>query len=346
MDTLVIVRKIREAESLADTGRHDDARAVLEPLLESASLTEGHKDLLAKKLTLFERQRQRLIRRAAGDPSTAATVVRDADDVNASDRPTDLQVEHHSSGVATEVVPKEKQSSSRSLTRSTSNDFHADSAPPVQAMGEETPAPGLPAAADTDVPAPGPSGRYGGQSDLSGRADAYFAALDGHSDIELEQLVEQLPPDDPRRSLALEVIKLRREVERIKSGSSEAAKPDTRRHRNAEHPQSGSFRIPASQLNTIVRTAAGTDGVDVHMPGRDDDDAALKVLRRDSVSSRTSALKAEARPSVVREAVESAGHERVNRARPFLFGVALIFGALLIVWTVILVIKTVSTSAE
>src|SRR5690606_31938796 len=100
MDTLVIVRKIREAESLADSGKHGDARRVLEPLLTSDGLSETHRKLVAKKLDLFAKQQERMTRiisrratsitereNAASNESSERTAIRSAIDPDKSERP-------------------------------------------------------------------------------------------------------------------------------------------------------------------------------------------------------------------------------------------------------------------
>lgn len=88
METLVIVRRIREAESLAASGQHDDASQLLEPLLTAGELTDTHRQLISKKIGLFKRQKERLTRivsrRATAlrvresDESAERTAIRDA----------------------------------------------------------------------------------------------------------------------------------------------------------------------------------------------------------------------------------------------------------------------------
>lgn len=82
------------------------------------------------------------------------------------------------------------------------------------------------------------------------------------------------------------------------------------------------------------------------MPSRDDDAADLKVLRRDSMSARLAAAGGEARPSVVHEAVESGTYAKASRAKPFLIGLGLVGIVLLVVWTIILVVQSLSQTAE
>ncbi|MHC4841617.1 MAG: hypothetical protein ACYTDT_11810, partial [Planctomycetota bacterium] len=62
METLIIVRRIREAESLAASGKHDDAGELLRPLLDGDGLTDTHRKLISKKIDLFKRQKDRLTR--------------------------------------------------------------------------------------------------------------------------------------------------------------------------------------------------------------------------------------------------------------------------------------------
>ncbi|MCC6575036.1 MAG: hypothetical protein IT462_14765 [Planctomycetes bacterium] len=62
MDTLIIIRKIREAEVLADQGKHGDARKTLEPLLGEQGLSDNQRNLLVKKIDLFDKQKDRATR--------------------------------------------------------------------------------------------------------------------------------------------------------------------------------------------------------------------------------------------------------------------------------------------
>ena len=424
MDTLVIVRKIREAEALADAGKHGDARRLLEPLLSDDALTETHRKLVLKKIDLFNKQQERMTRiisrRATSitgrgtfvdvaDQSSARTAIRKAVpeqsnrptelaiEKDRTERPTDLTIEKEVRGAPTEVVPRarhvdtevperghklkveprSRQSSGswvaiderREITRppdpgdsqelapvadgdgldalvepadedprktelfvasssTRESQVHdsvvqvapdEDSAPvitryhagqgdkPVTHSGNETPVPW------NDTPVPQSSTRteatvhdnlVSGESDtlivptLPDKeddstylmADDYFKSRAStrnrreRSNPELKALADRLPDDDLRRELALEVVKLR---EQLKTSSrdtkSEGTRVGSRKIEREDRPESGSFHIPASQVNTIVRRAAGTDRIEVHMPGRDEDASELQVLRKDSV---------------------------------------------------------------
>jgi hypothetical protein len=264
MDTLVIVRKIREAETLADSGDHGGAQSLLGSLLDDQALTDAHRELIARKLKLFDKQRQRMTRlNAHPDESSELTAIIEPTD--SERRPTDVLKEEATHGVPTEVVPKRSAIHGRAIRIPTLKRSDLD---PDAAVDHDTHRVGTPKSTRRDteksgplpeVPAPGPTkpptGNYFGRRTRSG--------------TELMALVDQLPEDDLRRELAYEVVKLRDEVERIKSTRSETP--------------ARSFEIPASQVNTIVRTAAGTQGINVHMPAREEEATELKVLRKDSV---------------------------------------------------------------
>ncbi|MCB9895180.1 MAG: hypothetical protein H6839_12070 [Planctomycetes bacterium] len=425
MDTLVIVRKIREAEALADAGKHGDARRLLEPLLTDDALTEAHRKLVHKKIDLFRKQHERMTRivsrRATSvttresvdeaDQSSARTAIRAAvrdhsdrpteisiEKENKSERPTDLTIEKDvPQGAATEVVPKARDvdtevperghrlkveprkshqssgmwaaiddqrrevkrppdpSDSQELAPVLESDSldtgddeassadtiitppirdsivqvvdDDDSAPtisrfsgttgdkPVHPVGNETPAPWH----DTPVPQSGSSRTtsinatpppvtvrdsvvVSGSDTLAVPAlpdkdddstyllaDDYFTSRPSarnreRSNPELKALADRLPDDDLRRELALEVVKLREQLENSgKESKREATRAGSRKIEREDRPASGSFHIPASQVNTIVRRAAGTDQIEVHMPGREEDASELQVLRKDSV---------------------------------------------------------------
>ncbi|MCF6227266.1 MAG: hypothetical protein L3J82_01205 [Planctomycetes bacterium] len=130
METLIIVRRIREAESLAASGHHDDAESLLEPLLAGDGLSETHRTLIRKKIDLFKRQKDRLTRiisrRATAihvdDPSDESsdrtairaaisgekqTIVRSSED-DKSERPTGPAAKVPGSENPTESVPTPK----------------------------------------------------------------------------------------------------------------------------------------------------------------------------------------------------------------------------------------------
>lgn len=436
MDTLVIVRRIREAETLADKGSHGEAMRLLEPLLGEAALQEAHRTLIRKKLELFEKQRARVTRimtRSASSSSglTAISAVRrpaaDSDKSSeltairkpvdpATERPTDVPLDKTPPGVPTEAVPKLQSRGNSAMLRKPGvavpghdtelgqrdstevearpvssgqttvhmppprspdstvlmpgparpskpdpnesqelaplaedpiAEEHGDddprstsifALPPspvvvdqviqprpesapnlvrVSTPQEETktPPPAPRAAASVDnipapapvpvrdsivmphthnvipTPAPGPPRPRVDDDSTYLLADDHFAARPpsrkpSQSTPDLKALVDRLPDDDLRRELALEVVRLREELEKSRRGAATQDSPSRRVER--VKPESGTFHIPASQANTIVRRAAGSDRIEVHMPSRDEDIAELQVLRRDSVRGKKS----------------------------------------------------------
>ena len=462
MDTLVIVRKIREAEALADAGKHGAARRVLEPLLGDGALTDSHKKLVTKKLDLFAKQQERMTRiisrRATSvstrdddsDKSSARTAIRNPVEKEKSERPTDLTIEKEVRGVPTEVVPRAQDvdtevpdskghklkveprtqqssgmwnaisdrrevvrppdpSESQELAPVSDDSIHGEeegdlpktdifvappdppkvsdskiqvatdeeSAPsigrysvdkPVYPKGNDTPAPGW---NDTPVPqsnTPAPGSR-GDLTEIPGRervpvrdsivvppadddpdkrddstylmAEEYFSKRVSkrqreRSNPELKALADRLPDDDLRRELALEVVKLREQLESSKSSRKEGTRSGSKKIQREDRPESGSFHIPASQVNTIVRRAAGTDQIEVHMPGRDDDAAELQVLRRDSVRGEKVSNTPTDRIALAQDYIDAAQIEKPSLFKPLAtyLGVAVVIGV--IAWAVYL----------
>jgi hypothetical protein len=70
-------------------------------------------------------------------------------------------------------------------------------------------------------------------------------------------------------------------------------------------------------VNTIVRRAAGTDQIEVHMPGRDEEAQELKVLRRDSVRGKKTTDTPTDRIALAQDYIDAAQIER-----PSLFSLA------------------------
>ncbi|MBZ0134905.1 MAG: hypothetical protein K8I27_00865 [Planctomycetes bacterium] len=464
MDTLVIVRKIREAEALADAGKHGDARRLLEPLLGDGGLTDSHKKLVGKKLDLFTKQQERMTRiisrRATSvgaradesDTSSARTAIREpVEGREKSERPTDLTIEKEVRGQPTEVVPRARDvdtevpesrghklrvdarahqssgmwnaisdrrevvrppdpSDSQELAPVSDESIHdtdedddmmktdifvappdppkvsdskvqvatdEESAPtisrynvdrPVYAAGNDTPAPTW---NDTPVPqsnTPAPRGR-GGSTVIPGKeplpvrdsivvpphedlpdkrddstylmAEEYFSKRVSQrqrerSNPELKALADRLPDDDLRRELALEVVKLREELKDARSDRREATRSGSKKIQREDRPESGSFHIPASQVNTIVRRAAGTDQIEVHMPGRDDDAAELQVLRRDSVRGQKVTNTPTDRIALAQDYIDAAQIDKPGLLKPLAtyLGVAVVIAV--IAWAVYL----------
>src|SRR5690606_27771908 len=136
------------------------------------------------------------------------------------------------------------------------------------------------------------------------------------SNPELKALADRLPDDDLRRELALEVVKLREELEQVKSERREGTRAGSRKIQREDRPESGSFHIPASQVNTIVRRAAGTDQIEVHMPGRDDDAAELQVLRRDSVRGKKAPNTPTDRIALAQDYIDAGQIEKPSLLKP------------------------------
>jgi len=509
MDTLVIVRKIREAEALADKGSHGDAMRMLQPLLGDEALQDAQRTLIRKKLELFEKQRQRVTRiltRSASSSSSlsAVTGVRKAVNPNetseltairkpiedATERPTDLTIEKPPQGVPTEAVPRVKSSPTIS-TRGSSLLRRAESPPdhitdigrpsaltpiphssettvrippparPAQAaapgaqasatsaasaddstlqipalpaprpdpndsqelapltedsMGEEgsdddprttsifaapapvvvdqvvslhapsapaltrpafdneqkTPPPSprkaVPESAIANplpvrdsivvprvqnvipTPAPGPPGMRRDDDDSTYLlADEHFASRPSarktpQSTPDLKALVDRLPDDDLRRELAMEVVRLREELEKSRRGMALGDSPSRRAER--VQPESGTFHIPASQANTIVRRAAGSDRIEVHMPSRDEDAAELQVLRRDSVRGRKAGDAATDRVSTAQDYLETGPRKRGSILKPVAAWLALIATIALIGWLLHLGWRSLNSAEE
>lgn len=107
------------------------------------------------------------------------------------------------------------------------------------------------------------------------RTGAIRAAM-GKSSADLRALAAELPANDISRDLALEVARLKDEVDRLTSERHAAAGS------NLVKPESGVFKIPMSSANTVVRTAVGSTGntdISVTMPSRSDNAPDLEVLR-------------------------------------------------------------------
>jgi hypothetical protein len=233
MDTLRVVKLIRESEALAGAGRHDDACRVLEDMLAGPGLSESHRAIVVKKKDLYTRRQERVSRRQPGPEEDTLMDLKP----DPAERPTNKLPEPVSRGIPTEVVPRPRS-------------------------GET----------DTEVPPPMAARRMGpNNTEYLPTHEPEARAPSSKSSLELRRLADSLPDHDLRRQLALEVVQLREELERA-SNRSTGVKSD-----------SGRYRIPAADANTIVRSAAGDSDIEVHLPGRDEDAADLMVLRRDSL---------------------------------------------------------------
>jgi hypothetical protein len=154
------------------------------------------------------------------------------------------------------------------------------------------------------------------------------------SNPELKALADRLPDDDLRRELALEVVKLRQQLESAEKDKRDSTRTSGRKIMREDKPESGSFHIPASQVNTIVRRAAGTDDIEVHMPGRDEEAQDLKVLRRDSVRGKKAPDTPTDRIALAQDYIDAAQIDRPSLFKPIAtwLGVAVILA--IIGWAV------------
>lgn len=372
MDTLVIVRKIREAENLADGGNHSGAVKLLEPLLGQDGLGSAQRDLIKKKIDLIERQRQRATRimQRAQEPEEPTVIALAEPD--RTERPTETAIEKQAEGEPTEAVPRFDGREDREKTRKRpmrKSDPAMPTALDENATLRVPPPPGLLDPSDTQqvprppiydhivdtsenkllpvsedepevedhtpvptpadltsgehrklaeigvvpTPAPRPPAHDKRKTEVV-EEDQHFGRKSTRRDVkstpDLKALADNLPRDDMRRDLALEVVRLREELEKSKRKPPTGPAPT----RRAEKPESGKFLIPASQANTIVRRAAGSESIEVHMPSRDENMPELQVLRRDSFRGKRPESTEDAGESAARQYVEK-GSGRLNAAK-------------------------------
>jgi hypothetical protein len=98
--------------------------------------------------------------------------------------------------------------------------------------------------------------------------------------LEREQALPQHPEPVPEHETDTERLELIQEVHRLR------AEVELLRSARQGVTPSGSWLIPASEVNTIVRRAAGTEHIMVRLPERDEtgtEAEQLRVLRRDSL---------------------------------------------------------------
>lgn len=157
---------------------------------------------------------------------------------------------------------------------------------------------------------------------------------------DLTSLVERLPDDDLRKELALEVVRLREELEKAKSTRRDTDKSasagSSRRIAPGDKPESSIFKIPSNRVNTIVRTAAGTSEITAHMPTRDENVPELQVLRRDSVkrSGEDSGRLPASRIALAQDYIDAAQVERPNLLKTAAVVLGFLVVAGLISWAV------------
>lgn len=155
---------------------------------------------------------------------------------------------------------------------------------------------------------------------------------------DLTSLVERLPDDDLRKELALEVVRLREELEKAKSGrrdTDKTAAGSSRRIAPGEKPESSIFKIPSNRVNTIVRTAAGTSDITAHMPTRDENVPELQVLRRDSLKKNAPGENApDSRVSLAQNYLENAKPRDQDRLKLLATALGLIVIVGLVAWAI------------
>lgn len=158
------------------------------------------------------------------------------------------------------------------------------------------------------------------------------------SSKDLTSLVERLPDDDLRKELALEVVRLREELEKVKSGRRDTDRTSagsSRRIAPGEKPESSIFKIPSNRVNTIVRTAAGTSEITAHMPTRDEVVPELEVLRRESLKRQAGAAEsAEVRLSPAQSYIENVKSREPDRLKLFATALGLLVIAGVVAWAI------------
>ncbi|RIK62721.1 MAG: hypothetical protein DCC64_09185 [Planctomycetota bacterium] len=157
---------------------------------------------------------------------------------------------------------------------------------------------------------------------------------------DLTSLVERLPDDDLRKELALEVVRLREELEKARSTRRDTDKSasagSSRRIAPGDKPESSIFKIPSNRVNTIVRTAAGTSEITAHMPTRDENVPELQVLRRDSVKrgNEDSGRMPASRVALAQDYIDAAQVEKPNVLRTAAVVLGFLVVAGLVSWAV------------
>ena len=166
------------------------------------------------------------------------------------------------------------------------------------------------------------------------------------SNKDLTNMVERLPDDDLRKELALEVVRLREELEKAKSGRRDTDKTSagsSRRIAPGEKPESSMFRIPSNRVNTIVRTAAGTSDITAHMPTRDENVPELEVMRRDTLKKQpeNGALR-DSRISLAQNYLENARPKEAERYKLLATALGLLVVVGLVAWAIYWAVSVVS----
>jgi hypothetical protein len=165
---------------------------------------------------------------------------------------------------------------------------------------------------------------------------------------DLTSMVERLPDDDLRKELALEVVRLREELEKAKSGRRDTDRTgsagSSRRIVPGEKPESSMFKIPSNRVNTIVRTAAGTSDITAHMPTRDENVPELEVMRRDNMKKRPESENSPpSRVTLAQDYIENSRAREPDRLKFFATALGLLVIAGLVAWAIYWAITIVSS---
>jgi len=163
---------------------------------------------------------------------------------------------------------------------------------------------------------------------------------------DLTSMVERLPDDDLRKELALEVVRLREELEKAKSGRRDTDRTSagsSRRIVPGEKPESSMFRIPSNRVNTIVRTAAGTSDITAHMPTRDENVPELEVMRRDTLKKQPeNGAPRDSRVSLAQNYLENARPKEADRYKLLATALGLLVVVGLVAWAIYWAVSVVS----
>lgn len=168
---------------------------------------------------------------------------------------------------------------------------------------------------------------------------------------DLTSMVERLPDDDLRKELALEVVRLREELEKARSGRRDTDRTgsagSSRRIVPGEKPESSIFKIPSNRVNTIVRTAAGTSDITAHMPSRDENVPELEVMRRDNMRKKAEGEGSPpSRLALAQDYIESTRTREPDRLKLLATALGLLVIAGLVAWAIYWAVTVVSSQAN
>lgn len=185
---------------------------------------------------------------------------------------------------------------------------------------------------------------------IGAQADAPSPSVErsrsARSSKDLTNMVERLPDDDLRKELALEVVRLREELEKAKSGRRDTDRTSagsSRRIVPGEKPESSMFRIPSNRVNTIVRTAAGTSDITAHMPTRDENVPELEVMRRGTLKKQPeNGVAPDTRVSLAQNYLENARPREADRYTLLATALGLLVVVGLVAWAIYWAVSVVS----